>query len=57
MVTVTGWLHVVRSMGDGDYNLRFSSQADSADHYIVSEILKRSVRPLQPNQYNEQLNL
>lgn len=38
VVTVSGWLHVVRSMGDGDYNLRFSSQRDSADHYIVSEI-------------------
>lgn len=38
VVTVSGWLHVVRSMGDGDYNLRFSSRPDSADHYIVSEI-------------------
>ena len=38
VVTVSGWLHVVRLMGDGDYHLRFSPTADSADHYLVAEI-------------------
>lgn len=38
VVKVGGYLHTVTLMGDGDYNLKFSSKADSADGYIVSEI-------------------
>ena len=38
VVTVSGWLHGVRLMGDGDYHLRFSPTADSADQYLVAEI-------------------
>lgn len=38
IVKVSGWVHLVRLMGDGDYNLRFSPSADSADRYIVAEI-------------------
>jgi len=51
VVAVTGWLHVVRLMGDGDYNLRFSGDPASADHYIVAEIpdvddVPQNLRPL-----------
>jgi hypothetical protein len=38
VIKLSGWLHVVRLMGDGDYNLRFSQSPDSADHYIIAEI-------------------
>lgn len=38
VVTVTGYLHSVTLMGDGDYNLRISVSKDSADSFIVSEI-------------------
>lgn len=38
VVTVTGYLHSVTLMGDGDYNLRISASKDSADSFIVSEI-------------------
>jgi hypothetical protein len=47
IVKVSGWLHVVRLMGDGDYNLRFSPSADSADRYIVAEIPDQDDVPLQ----------
>jgi hypothetical protein len=38
VVKIRGYLHVVTLMGDGDYNIRLSASADSADNYIVSEI-------------------
>jgi hypothetical protein len=38
VVKIRGYLHVVTLMGDGDYNIRLSATADSADNYVVSEI-------------------